>query len=79
MWNALAQLATGIGAFLAGPLSDRFGRKASFGVSGVLSAIGVAIVYTSSTPGSFLVGKIVNAFGLGMALTGKQHFQTKIS
>lgn len=79
LWNALAQLATGFGAADAGPISDQFGRRISFGVSGVLSAVGVAILYTSSSQGQFLAGKVVNAVGLGMALTTGQIYISEIT
>lgn len=79
LWNALAQVATGLGAWAAGPISDRFGRRISFGVAGCLSVAGVAVVYTAGTPGSFLAGKMVNALGLGMALTTGQIYVSEIT
>lgn len=53
LWNALPQLMTGIGAWGAGPLADRFGRRVAFVIAGCLSAAGVAVVYTASTRSVF--------------------------
>ncbi|CAK7226328.1 hypothetical protein SBRCBS47491_006192 [Sporothrix bragantina] len=79
LWNAMPQLTTGIGAWVAGPLSDRFGRRIAFVVSGMISAAGVAVVYTASARGVFLAGKMVNAVGLGMALTTGQVYVSEIA
>lgn len=79
LWNAMPQLTTGIGAWAAGPLADRFGRRAAFVTAGCLSAAGVAIVYTASSRGVFLGGKMVNALGLGMALTTGQIYIAEIA
>jgi hypothetical protein len=35
-------------------------------LAGIFSVIGVTVVYTASTNGQFLAGKMVNAFGLGI-------------
>lgn len=79
LWNAIPQLTTGLGAWLSGPISDRFGRRWSLFIAGVLSIIGVAIVYTSSTPPIFLIGKMVNSLGLGAALAAGQTYVSEIT
>lgn len=79
LWNALPQLMTGIGAWGAGPLADRFGRRSAFVAAGCLSAAGVAVVYTATTRPVFLGGKMVNALGLGMALTAGQIYIAEIA
>lgn len=66
LWNSLSQLATGIGGYVAGPISDRFGRRVAFIVASIFSFAGIALLYTASTPGQFLGGKMVNAVGLGI-------------
>jgi SP family general alpha glucoside:H+ symporter-like MFS transporter len=75
----MAQVCTGFGAWGAGPISDRFGRCVSFALSGVISVVGVAVVYTATTPGAYLGGKMVNALGLGMALTTGQIYVSEIT
>lgn len=79
LWNAIPQLTTGLGAWLSGPISDRFGRRWSLFIAGLLSVIGVAIVYTSSTPSVFLVGKMINSLGLGAALSAGQTYISEIT
>ncbi|KAF7900678.1 uncharacterized protein EAF01_007980 [Botrytis porri] len=69
LWDAMAQVCTGFGAWGEGPMSDRSGRRVSFCVSALISIAGTAVIYIATTPGAFLGGKMVNAIGLGMALT----------
>ncbi|KAK3944421.1 general substrate transporter [Diplogelasinospora grovesii] len=79
LWNALPQLTTGLGAWASGPIADRFGRRVSFGVAGLISVAGVAVIYTASSNGAFLAGKMVNSFSLGMALTTGQIYVSEIT
>ncbi|PWY75355.1 MFS general substrate transporter [Aspergillus heteromorphus CBS 117.55] len=79
LWNALSQVATMLGATAAGPLQDRFGRRAAFLVAACLSAAGIAVVYTAATPGAFLAGKIVNGLALGLALTTGQTYISEVT
>lgn len=79
LWNAIPQLTTGLGAWFSGPISDRYGRRWSLFIAGVLSIIGVAIVYTASTPAVFLVGKMINSIGLGAALAAGQTYVSEIT
>jgi MFS family permease len=64
-----------LGATTAGPVQDRFGRRVSFLLGAIFSAAGVAVVYTASTPGVFLAGKIVN----GICLTTGQTYISEVS
>ncbi|PWY68025.1 MFS general substrate transporter [Aspergillus sclerotioniger CBS 115572] len=79
LWNALSQVATMLGSTAAGPIQDRFGRRAAFLAAACLSASGIAVVYTASTPGAFLAGKIVNGLSLGLALTTGQTYISEIT
>ncbi|ETS79765.1 hypothetical protein PFICI_09618 [Pestalotiopsis fici W106-1] len=79
LWNAIPQLMTGIGAWISGPIADRFGRRWTMFLAGVVSVVGVAIIYTSETNGQFLGGKMVNAIGLGMALASGQTYISEIT
>lgn len=75
----MSQVATMLGATIAGPVQDRFGRRAAFLLGAILSAAGVAIVYTASTPGVFLAGKIVNGLSLGICLTTGQTYISEVT
>ncbi|ESZ94910.1 hypothetical protein SBOR_4702 [Sclerotinia borealis F-4128] len=47
--------------------------------AGLISIAGTAVIYTANTPSAFLGGKIINAFGLGMALTTGQIYVSEIT
>ncbi|KAJ5100027.1 hypothetical protein N7532_007028 [Penicillium argentinense] len=79
LWNALAQIATMIGATTAGPVQDYLGRRTSFLLGAIVSAAGIAVVYTASTPGTFLAGKIVNGLSLGICLTTGQTYISEVT
>jgi SP family general alpha glucoside:H+ symporter-like MFS transporter len=79
LWNALAQIATMTGAWSAGPIADRFGRRAAFALGGLISVAGIAVVYTASSPGVFLAGKMVNGIALGMCITTGQTYVSEIT
>lgn len=48
-------------------------------IAGVLSIIGVAVVFTASASPQFLVGKMINSVGLGMALASGQTYISEIA
>ncbi|KAF2083753.1 general substrate transporter [Saccharata proteae CBS 121410] len=79
LWNAVAQIGTMIGAGSAGTLQDRLGRRLSFFTGAIISVIGVSLVYVSSSPGLFLVGKTINGAGVGICLTTGQTYVSEIS
>lgn len=79
LWNAMAQVATMIGATTAGPVQDYLGRRASFLLGAIVSAAGVAVVYTATTPSVFLAGKIVNGLSLGICLTTGQTYISEVT
>lgn len=75
----MTQIATALGAASAGLLQDRLGRKLSFIVAAAISMAGVAVLYTSSDPKTYLAGKIVNGLSLGMILTIGQTYISEIA
>lgn len=75
----MSQVATMMGATIAGPVQDHFGRRAAFLLGAIVSAAGVAVVYTASTPGVFLAGKIVNGLSLGICLTAGQTYISEVT
>lgn len=79
LWNALPQLTTGLGAWLSGPVSDRYGRRLTMFMAGIFSVVGVAIIYTADASPQFLVGKMVNSLGLGAALAAGQTYVSEIT
>lgn len=75
----MGQICTMIGAASAGPLQDFAGRRMSMMTGAVISATGVAVVYTSHTPGVFLAGKMINGLALGICLTTGQTYISEIT
>ena len=79
LWNSLAQVATALGSFMVAEISDRFGRRTAFFASGLVSIVGVAVLYISSSAGVFLAGKMVNGIALGMSIACGQTYISEIS
>lgn len=48
-------------------------------VAGILSVVGVAIIYTAETSPQYLIGKMVNSLGLGAALAAGQTYISEIA
>lgn len=58
LWNSFLQLGAGSGSFVAGSFQDRFGRRATVFVGGLLGCIGAAVSYISCYPDSMLDRRI---------------------
>lgn len=68
-----------LGAFAAGPVADKIGRRWTFGLGSIFSFAGIAVVYVARDPGLFLAGKMINAISLGMCLTNGQIYVSEIT
>jgi len=79
MWNAMPLLTNMLGAFAAGPIADRVGRKWTFGIGAVFSIAGIAVVFIARQPGVFLAGKMINGISLGICLTNGQIYVSEIT
>ncbi|TVY64429.1 MFS transporter fmqE [Fusarium oxysporum f. sp. cubense] len=86
LWNGLVQAGTAAGALFAGWFQDRFGRRASFALGGLLGMIGTAFSYTCGMPddmearrGLFLFAKIVIGMGCGMLMSSCQTYISEIA
>ncbi|KAK0654901.1 general substrate transporter [Cercophora newfieldiana] len=71
-WNAMYNVMTILGSFVAGAVQDAFGRRAVFLLAIIIASAGIAISYVSATPAHFLGGKITTGFAIGLILTGTQ-------
>ncbi|CAI7578706.1 unnamed protein product [Penicillium pancosmium] len=81
VWSAMAPIGSMLGAAAAGWLQDRFGRRMSLALSSVICAIGIAIAFCSNLPdgmesrrGAFLVGRLIQGWGVGGAMAGAQTY-----
>lgn len=81
VWSAMAPIGSMLGAAAAGWLQDRLGRRFSLAASSAICAIGIAIAFCSNLPdemgprrGTFLVGRLVQGWGVGGAMAGAQTY-----
>lgn len=73
LWSMLGPLGGMMGSLACAHVQDRWGRRLPLALSGVVSAVAIAILYTSNLPpqrdarrGLFLLGKISQDFANGM-------------
>ncbi|KAJ5172231.1 MFS general substrate transporter [Penicillium capsulatum] len=76
LWSALGCLGGMIGALVSGPWQDRVGRRWPLAIGSLLSAVAVAIVYTSNLPAGitvrrtmFLIGEMIQGLVIGVLQT----------
>lgn len=79
LWNSFLQLGAGTGSILSGTFQDRFGRRATVFLGGLLGCIGAAVSYTSSMPDtmlnrriSFMMAKFVLGASCGFLMSSCQ-------
>ncbi|CAG7555117.1 unnamed protein product [Fusarium equiseti] len=79
LWNSFLQLGAGAGSILSGTFQDRFGRRATVFLGGLLGCIGAAVSYTSSMPNtmlnrriSFMMAKFVLGASCGFLMSSCQ-------
>ena len=85
LWNALVQVGFMAGSMTNGWISDRFGRRCSMFLGGIITSAGVAVIFTSDLSdaidhrrGAFLAGKLVLGFGLSMMLNTATIYTSEI-
>lgn len=81
VWSAMAPIGSMVGAAAAGWMQDRMGRRSSLAWSCVICAVGIAIAFCSYLPtekdsrrGAFLVGRLIQGWGVGGAMAGAQTY-----
>ncbi|CEJ57818.1 hypothetical protein PMG11_06497 [Penicillium brasilianum] len=81
VWSAMAPIGSMVGAAVAGWMQDRLGRRWSLAWSCVICAVGIAIAFCSNLPtdkdsrrGAFLVGRLIQGWGVGGAMAGAQTY-----
>jgi MFS family permease len=85
LWNAISPIGIMMGSIFIGWLQDRIGRRLAFGLSSLLSAGGVALVYSShffhdleSRRGAFLAAKLIQGSAIGGVLCTAQTYLSEI-
>lgn len=86
LWNSMVQVGVMVGAAFSGPVSDKFGRRATFGIGGILAALATALCYVADLSDNlntrrsiFLVGKIVLGLSLGALMATCQTYNSEIA
>ncbi|PNS15928.1 hypothetical protein CAC42_4329 [Sphaceloma murrayae] len=85
VWKAVGPIGAMIGAFIAGLVQDRLGRRLSLVAGTVIVSAGIAICFISNRPTgltgrrtAFLIGKTVLGVGVGQIITTTQTFMSEI-
>lgn len=60
-----AQYSAVLGSLAAGWIADTIGRKLSFAIAFVFSAVGITLEVIATTSALFFVGKFINGFAIG--------------
>ena len=63
----MAQLGAFFGALIAGPLSDKIGRKPTIIISDVLFTFGALAMAFSVSISSLMIGRVIVGLGIGIA------------
>ena len=85
LWSAFTPVGSVFGAVAGGWLQDRVGRRICLAFGSLVSAVGVAIIFVSNLPGAkqarrgtFLAGKTVQGFAIGVVLVQSQTYVSEI-
>lgn len=75
----MSQIAQAIGAFAAGLIMDRFGRKYVGAAVSAFTIAGTAVQFTAQSREVLLGGKMINGFGIGAALAVGTTYASEIA
>ncbi len=85
LWLAFTPLGAVLGSIAGGWFQDRVGRRACLAVGSAISIIGVAMIFVSNLPdekssrrGTFLAGKTVQGFAIGVVVVQSQTYVSEI-
>lgn len=79
LWNSMTNLGQAVGAFIAGPLAHRIGRRYSIICFALLTSPGVALQYTATSRAMLMGGKILNGFCVGGLLAVSTTWASDVS
>lgn len=67
------------GSFVAGPASDRYGRRIGMFVGAVIVLTGAIVMATAKTSGAYMAGRFLAGFGVAIVRSAAPAFVTEIS
>ncbi|KAH8658208.1 general substrate transporter [Xylariales sp. PMI_506] len=79
IWNAMYNVMSMLGAFAAGWIQDRFGRRALFLVGVIFAVAGIAVAYVATNSAQFLGSKICTGLAVGLINTATQTYVSEIA
>ncbi|KAL3469639.1 general substrate transporter [Aspergillus californicus] len=85
LWNIANPLGGILGALTAGSIQDRFGRRFSLATASIVSAVGVAVAYTSNLSPEittrrsiFFLAKLIQGFAVNMLMCTTQTYMSEV-
>lgn len=79
LWSSMSNVGSILGSAIAGPLSQRIGRRYTGIAFGAVTIVGVAVQYVSTSKGELLAGKIINGIAIGGLLAVGTTYASEIS
>ncbi|CAG8951716.1 hypothetical protein HYFRA_00005516 [Hymenoscyphus fraxineus] len=79
LWASMTGLGQVVGSVIAGPISQRIGRRYTAMGSGTVSVLGVTLQYLATQNGVLLAGKIINGAAVGGLLSIGTTYASEIS
>ncbi|RDL39117.1 uncharacterized protein BP5553_03457 [Venustampulla echinocandica] len=79
LWSSMTGVGQIIGSTVAGPLSQRIGRRYTAMASGSITIIGVALQYVAVSKGLLLAGKMINGAAVGGLLSVGTTYASEIA
>lgn len=79
LWSSMTNVGSILGSAIAGPVSQKFGRRYAGMAFGAVTTVGVVVQYTSTAKGTLLAGKMINGFAVGGLLAVGTTYASEIS
>ncbi|KAK8100131.1 general substrate transporter [Apiospora kogelbergensis] len=79
LWNAMFNVMSILGSLAAGPIQDKFGRRAVFLSTIITASAGIAVAYISKDPAHYLGAKVLVGSAVGMSMVGTQTYVSEIT
>ncbi|CAK7203092.1 hypothetical protein SEUCBS139899_005821 [Sporothrix eucalyptigena] len=86
LWNAMVQIGCMVGSLANGPLADRYGRRTTFSIGGLIGVGAIGIIYASDLAsgldqrrGVYLAGKTLLGGALGLLNSTCQTYISEVA
>ncbi|KAF4621703.1 hypothetical protein G7Y89_g14502 [Cudoniella acicularis] len=79
LWSSMSGVGQILGSAIAGPLSQKIGRRHAAMALGAVTIVGVALQYIAMSKGLLLVGKVINGAAVGGLLSVGTTYASEIA